>query len=293
MKVSISIVSFNTQKLLKDCLSNIYAQDFEGDLDVWVVDNNSQDNSAKMVKLNFPKVNLIENHENLGFSKAHNQVFKKSNSDFVILLNPDTRFDKNTVSEMIDFMQNNPGCGIASSKLVGFDGVIHSNGGDFPINLSLISWLFNLESFGIKKNFHRKDEDYYSKIREVDWVGGTFMVIRRKVLDKVGFLNEAYFMYFEDVDFCYKVKLSNFKIMINPKLTILHKSGASSDDPHMTQWTGELKGLIFFYNNKFGILISNLVKLLVLLAIMFRIAVFSIVFKFDVVKTYAKIFTKI
>ncbi len=293
MNVSISIVNFNTRELLKDCLLNIESQDFKGDIDVWVVDNNSKDDSVEMVKRDFPKVKLIENHENLGFSKGHNHVLKKINSDFAILVNPDTKFEKNTISEMIDFMEKNPSCAVASCKILGFDGSFHSNGGDFPINLPLISWLFNLESFGVKKNFHRIDENYYSKEREVDWVGGTFMVIRKAVLEKVGFLNEDYFMYFEDVDFCYRVKLSNFKIMINPKVTILHKSGASSKDPHLTQWVGELKGLLYFYNFKFGIIISSIVKVLVLIAIILRVLIFSIILKFDVARTYAKIFTKI
>src|SRR3989338_7152413 len=141
MNVSISIVNFNTRELLKDCLLNLESQDFKGDIDVWVVDNNSKDDSVEMVKRDFPKVKLIENRENLGFSKGHNQVLKKINSEFAILVNPDTKFEKNAISEMIDFMEKNPSCAVSSGKILGFDGSLHSNGGDFPINLPLISWL--------------------------------------------------------------------------------------------------------------------------------------------------------
>lgn len=289
MDITISIVSFNTKDLLRKCLKNILSQGNNLKTNVWIVDNASEDGSALMVENEFPDLNLIKNSENVGFGKAHNQVLKKSTAEFNLILNPDTEIPKDAISKMALFMEKFSDCGIASCKIAGFDGKLQSNGGDFPTGLALITWLFNLELLGNLPNFHRKDQAYYQKPRETDWVGGTFMVIKKDVFGKIGYFNEDFFMYFEDTELCYRAKKAGFKIMINPEVYVKHISGASSKDPRFNQWKGEFQGLIYFYNKYFGSTFSRFVRLLIYITTTLRILAFLVTGRFSTAKTYGKV----
>lgn len=289
MKIVVSIVSFNRKDLLEECLKGLVSEKYKNDVSIWVVDNDSKDGSADLVKEKFNMVHLIENQKNVGFARAHNQVINLIKGDFVILLNPDTTIPKGTLDEMVDFINSTPDWGIASCKLVYPDGSLQSNGGDLPFGLSLIAWLFNLESLGNLPNFHRVDEEYYKKVREVGWVGGTFMVLKRELINKIGGLDEKIFMYFEDTDYCYRAKKAGFKIMLNPKIAVEHISGASSKNPNLRQWTGEYRGLIYFYKKHFGVVPSSFVKVLSLVSIILRIVAFGLIGKWRISQTYFKV----
>ncbi len=292
MKVGISIVSFNTKNLLESCLKQLQNQKVR-ESEVWVVDNCSEDGSADMVEKEFKKVNLIRNDQNVGFAKGHNISLKKMSADLILILNPDTEVPEDSLEKMVEFMERNPKCGISSCKIVGFDGTMHSNGGDEPVGLALMSWLFNLEVLGELPNFHRQEESYYKIAHPVGWVGGTFMMVRSEVFQKIGYLNEDYFMYFEDSEFCYRAKRAGFEVLINPDLTIKHASGASSKDPRLRQWTGEMVGLLKFYKANFGSFKYWLVKTLVYFSTILRIIAFSILGKKEVAKTYGQVLAAI
>lgn len=291
MILTISIVSFNTKDLLTQLLKSLIKS--KKNYPIFIIDNNSQDGSVEMLEKEFKGVNLIKNNINLGFAKGHNIVLKDVKTKYVLLLNPDIKINPDDIKRLIEFMEDNPNCGILSTKIIGFDNKTHSNGGDLPVGVSLISWLFNLETFGIKQNFHRSDSDYYKNTREVGWVGGTVMMIRKSVLDKIGTLDEDYFMYFEDTEFCFRAKKAGFKIMLNPNIVIAHKSGASSKDPRFSQWRGEYWGLIHFYKKNYGYMASLAIRILVYFSIILRIIAFSIRARYNIVKTYAKILISI
>lgn len=293
MQISVSIVSFNTKELLQLCIENLLSQKTKHSLEIVVLDNNSSDGSAEMVEKSFPKVKLIKSQQNTGFAKGQNEILKQVKGEYVLILNPDTNFPEDTIENMVLFMEKNPNCGIASCKILTGSNNLDSNGGDFPFNLSLFSWLFNLEFFGIKTNFHKTEKEYYESAHEVDWVGGTFMFVKQEVFQKIGFFNEDYFMYFEDVDFCYKAKVAGFKIMINPEVSITHQSGASSKNPRFNQWKGEFWGIIHFYNKKFGMAAGLIIKLLIYCAVMLRIIIFSLLGRFKIAKVYAKVLGEI
>lgn len=293
MSVAISIVSYNTKDLLNNCLTNLYQQKTKEKINIWVLDNDSEDGSAQMVEEIFPKVMLIKSGKNLGFAKGQNQILKQVNDKYVVLLNPDTQFEDNFLEKMVGFMEENPGCVISGGKLVDFNNKLEANGGDFPFGLALLTWLFNLEFLKNLPNFHRVDKDYYSFVHEVDWVAGTMMVIRTEALEKVGFFNEQFFMYFEDVELCYRVNKAGGKVMLNPNVSIKHKSGSSSEDPRYSQWRGEFAGLMRFYNICLGFFGAFYVRILVYLAIILRIAAFLITGKIDKSSTYAKVLVSI
>src|SRR3989344_1935865 len=235
MSLAVSIVSFNTKELLKKCLENLYSQKGILDLEIWVVDNASEDGSAEMVEKEFKRVNLIRSKENLGFAKGQNLAIRKISDDYVLLLNPDTGLPGDALTQMVEFMDKNPECGISSCKIVSYDGVMQSNGGDLPFGIALISWLFNLEILGNLPNYHRSDSSFYKSNKNIGWVGGTFMMVRNDVFKNAGLLNEDFFMYFEDVEFCYRTHKKGYKIRINPEVEIKHISGASSTNPTLRQ----------------------------------------------------------
>lgn len=285
--IAVSIVSYNTSSLLKKTLENLYSQKLTQDLEIWVVDNNSSDDSVEMIRKNFPKINLIVSKENLGFAKGQNLALKKIKSPLTLILNPDTQFPENTLSKMLDFADKNQELGIISSKVISSDGSLSSNGGDLPIGLPLLSWLFNFDSL-IATSFHRSDKKFYES-RDVGWLGGTFMWVRKKVFDNIGYFNEDYFMYFEDVEFCFRAKNAGFKIGFNPEVEIVHLSGASSDNPRLTQWQGEMRGLLRFYRQNFGIAYAGLVGLLLRIALLLRIIAFATLGKLNYSSIYIKV----
>ncbi len=292
MKIAVSIVSFNTRDLLRNCLRQVFRQVGDFSLDVWVIDNASLDFSAEMVEKEFSKVHLITSDKNSGFARGHNQILKQIKADYVLILNPDTKIPEDAITKMVDFMQKE-NCQIASCKIIGFDKKLHSNGGDLPFGMALFSWLFNLEGLGVKPNFHRQEGDYYQKAREVGWVGGTFLMVKQEVFSRTGFLNEDYFMYFEDVDFCFKAKKAGLKVMINPGVVVEHASGASSSDPRLFQWKSELWGLIHFYKKNTSALEAFLVKILVYKSIILRMIAFGLLGRLTVAKTYGKVLVSI
>ena len=293
MDVCISIVNYNTEKLLKGCLQSIISRKWRNNIKINVLDNASSDGSTKMLKEEFPSVNLIENKINAGFGAGHNILFKNAKTDYFLVLNSDTLIQNNSIDNMVDFMEENPGCGIASCKILGFDGKLQPNAGDLPFGISLISWLFNLEIVGIKDSFHRNEPSFYETAHEVGWVSGNFMMIKDRLIREIGYFDEDYFMYFEDTELCYRVKQGGFKIMINPKTSIKHLSGGSLDDPNFKQWSGEYKGLVHFYFKYFGIFAGVGVKFLSYLSILLRIIFFAFGRKVNISLTYGKVIASI
>jgi GT2 family glycosyltransferase len=289
--IAVSIVSYNTSGLLKKLLENLYSQKKVEISEIWVVDNNSSDDSVKMIQKDFPKVKLIQSKENLGFAKGQNLALKKIKAPLTLILNPDTNFSFDVLNNMEQFMDNNPALGVASCKILGGSGEIVSNGGDLPFGFALVSWLFNFDFKGMP-SFHRSDKEFL-KTKNAGWVGGTFMWARKEVFDRAGFFNEDYFMYFEDVEFCYRARRKGFKIGLNPEVTITHLSGASSDNPRLAQWRGEMQGLIRFSYSSFSPLYGLIISLLVRLALILRIIAFAVLGKLDYSGIYLKVLTSL
>lgn len=292
MKIVASIVSYNTKDLLRDCINGLLAQKSDHQIEAWVIDNASSDGSIEMLQKEFPNIKAIASHINHGFAKGHNMILKKADSDYFLVLNPDTILPKDAIAKMLQFMEDNPDCGIASPSIEDSNGQPQSTAGDFPVGLALIAWLFNLEKIGSLPNFHKSNIDIV-RDNAVGWVTGACMVVDAKVFKQVGYFDEDYFMYFEDVDFCYRASKANFAIKIIPNLVIRHIGGASSANPQLRQWSGEMQGLILFYQKNYGNFSSRIVKLLSAIAIILRIIAFGLMGKFFISKTYIKVLAKL
>lgn len=223
MKLTISIVNYNTGDYLVKCLQSIQSIENEAEIATYVVDNASSDDSIKKAQKLFPKVNFILNKVNLGFGKAHNQVLKKLNTEYALILNPDTLLGRAVISTMLKFMDENSDVGAATCKIVLPDGSIDLTAHrGFPTPLASllyflgIDWLYHLSL----KNLNN--------IHEVDAISGSFFLTRKSILDNVGFFDEDFFMYAEDIDLCFRIKESGYKIMYVPDVKILHFKGVSS-----------------------------------------------------------------
>lgn len=291
INLGISIINYKTKELTAQCLKSIFEQRSKINYRVYLVDNNSQDGSVEMLKRKFPQVSFHQNSENLGFAGGHNSILPEIDAEFILILNSDTKIKKGVLDKMVEFMHHRPEIGISSCKILDFDGRLQPNAGNLPFGLSLITWLFNLEPFGLKRHsFHIEDPKFYEKVRKVSWVSGSFMLIRREVFRKIGYFDKNYFMYFEDVDLCDRAVNAGFGIAINPKVSVDHLSGGSADNPKLRQWLGESKGLITFYRLRFNKIVLFLIKLLIYKATFLRIIAFALVGKFNYAKTYAKVF---
>ncbi len=223
-KLTISIVNYNAGDYLLKCLDSVEKIKDELEFDVFVVDNNSEDGSLKEAKKKYPQFNYVENKDNLGFGKAHNLVLKRANTPYLLTLNPDSEIPKGTLKYIYEFMEKNQSVGISTSKVEKADGTldIASHRG-FPTPKASFMYFFLKND----KQYHLTDRDM-NKTHEIDSCVGAFMFMRRSVVEKVGYFDEDYFLYGEDIDLCYRVKQAGFKIMYVPEVKIIHIKGVSS-----------------------------------------------------------------
>lgn len=222
MKFSIQIVNFNSRDYLRSCLLSIgktAPKDF--DLEVVVINNDSElleDDFLRGFNNSF-EVKVIEAGGNFGFGKAHNLGFKKVQGDYVLFLNPDTRVFPNSIPEILR--------GFAGDKKIGVVGpiLVKSSG---KVQLGSCGWEKTPFSI-IRDKFVLSDEldENLNEVREVDWVSGGALAVRREIFEGLGGFDENYFMYFEDVDFCLRARKSGYKVVINPKAKIFHYEGGS------------------------------------------------------------------
>lgn len=296
-ELSVIIVSYNTKKLTIDCLKNIFSQKTDIKFDVWLVDNNSQDQTVDLVKKLFPKVNIIKNTQNLGFSKGNNLALRKISSEYVLLLNSDTNIEDYTFDGLVNFAKKGD-FAVVACKLVNIDGSFQHNAGELPYLFNVIIWLSGIDDLSKKfkitlPSYHLTDERYFQKNKQVGWVSGTAMLIRNEVFKKVGYLDEDIFMYTEDVEFCLRAKIAGFRVGWTNNVQIIHIGGASSKDPKLAQWRGEFKGLLYLYKKYYGDLAAVALKFIMYLFIILRIFVFWISGRHAYAKTYLQIITKI
>lgn len=229
--LSIVIVSYNTKDLLKECIESIYKNSKDLSLEIIVVDNNSYDGSAEMISKNFKDVILVKNKENLGFSKANNIGVKKSSGKYVLFLNSDTLVKENTLRYMVKFMDEYKDAGAATCKLEMPNGKIDdASHRGFPTPWNSFCHFSGLSKVFTKvKLFGGYNLSFMdlSKTHEIDALAGAFMIVRRTSGEQVGWWDEDYFFYGEDIDFCFMLKQNNWKIYYVPEVSIFHYKGVS------------------------------------------------------------------
>ncbi len=231
IKLTISIVNYNAGDYLIRCLESIEKVYDEVPLKVVVVDNDSKDDSIERAKKQFKNVEFILNKENVGFGKAHNQVLNNLETDYVLILNPDTQIEKGVLATMIKYMDENRDVGVSTGKIILSNGKV-----DLTAHRGFPSPLAAFKYYILKDDslYHLSKMDL-DTIHEVDAISGSFFLTRKYILDKVGGFDEDYFMYAEDIDLCLRIKNAGYKIIYNPTVSILHHKGISTGVKQLTK----------------------------------------------------------
>lgn len=228
--ISVIIVSWNTKTELRNCLTSLYERNKDVSFEAFVVDNASKDGSPEMVDEDFPEVKLLRNAENLGYSRANNQAIKLVKSQYILLLNSDTEFKtEGSLSKTYSFIKDKSDLGIVGVRLVFPDGSLQAAGRDFVTVWSLFKsqLLFSRSRFVIKiksRLYHKNNSMPY----KTDYVDGAFLFFRKEVVDQIGLMNEKYFLYGEDMEWCLRASRAGWKISVFPQVEIVHHQGKSS-----------------------------------------------------------------
>ncbi len=255
-KLSVVIVNYNVKHFIEQCLFSVLKASENIACEVFVVDNNSVDGSVTLIKEKFPQVNLMVNKANTGFSVANNQALKIATGEYVLLLNPDTVVQEDTFAKILNFMDSHPEAGGLGVKMLDGQGKFapESKRG-LPTPEVAFYKMFGFSRFFPKsKRFGKYHLTYLSEdqLSEIDVMSGAFMLIRKTVLDKIGFLDETFFMYGEDIDLSYRIKKAGYKNYYFPDTQIIHYKGESTKRSSLNYVVIFYKAMAIFSNKHFS-----------------------------------------
>lgn len=250
--VSIIIVNWNTKKLLYNCISSIYEHTGSVDCEIIVVDNASEDGSAEMIKTNYPGVILIENCENKGFAAGNNLGISIATGRYILLLNSDTLILNKAIEKAVSFADSNSTAAVIGCRVLNPDKTLQHTCFMFPSIVNLVfatTYLYKI--FPRNRLLGRERMTWWSRddVREVDVVSGCFMLVRQKAIEQVGVMDERFFMYGEETDWCFRFKQADWRIFLTPNAEIIHLGGASSKQAKLDM-TLQLRGSILLFFEK-------------------------------------------
>lgn len=265
--VSIIIVNYNTRQLTLDCLASVYESLTSFQYEVIVVDNASRDGSVEAIGGAYPEVRMIANRDNTGFAVANNQAMEIAKGRYILLLNSDTVVQKDTLDIMIRFMDSHPEMGASGCKVILPDGSLDKAcKRGFPTPSASFYYAFGISRmFPDRPRFNQYQLGHLSPDDEypVDCLVGAFMLVRRETINQVGGLDETFFMYGEDIDWCYRIKEAGWGIYYYPLTYIVHYKGASARrkpmkiiyEFHRAMWVFHRK----HYAKRYGVLTNTAV----------------------------------
>jgi GT2 family glycosyltransferase len=235
--LSVIIVSYNTRQLLIDCLHTVCACAGEANVEVFVVDNASSDGSAEQVEHDFPEVRVIRNSLNAGFAAANNLALREAAGRYLMLLNSDTLVHTNAFRELVAFMDAHPRVGYCGPKLLNDDGTHQPSARRFP---TILSRAFSMTGMSLRRPESRHCIDLHlargsDEPFQMDWVTGACLVVRREVYEAVGPMDEHYFLYFEETDWCQKMVSAGWEGWYVPAAIVTHLGGRSVEHENDTR----------------------------------------------------------
>ena len=255
-EISVVIVNYNVKAFLEQCLIAIERARGTMNIEIFIVDNASVDGSQAMVKKRFPYVKLIENSRNVGFSTANNQAIEKAQGEYVLIMNPDTLIQEDTLIVLKRYLDEHPSVGAVGCKLLNPDGSFQiASRRSFPTpwvafsRIVGLSRIFPMSSLFGQYNVTYLDPDMET---EVDVLSGSLMMLRRKALDQVGYFDEDYFMYGEDIDLSYRIKKAGWQIIYNPGTKAIHYKGESTKKSEFSAITRFYSTMLIFIRKHFG-----------------------------------------
>ncbi len=272
--LSIIIVNFNAEKLILRCLQAVYRTLGSLDCEVIVVDNASSDHSAEVVQDAYPQVRLLRNQENAGFARANNQAIRAARGRYFLLLNSDAFVHDGAISALLRHMEANPGTGAAGCRLSYEDGSLQKSCFSFPTPLTELwqaLWLDRL--FPHSPVFGRFRMTYwdFGSSRDVDWLMGAVMILRKEAVDQVGALDEDYFMYSEEMDLCYRLNKAGWRVSYISEATATHIWGGTSRQNKELAFIRLYKSRVMFSRKHYGYLTTMLYKMVLFVGSLIRV----------------------
>ena len=247
LDLTITIVSWNTEELTRNCLKSLLTEEVRRIAEVHVVDNNSSDGSVEMVRREFPEVKLFVNDKNLGFAQANNQSWYEAKGRYWLLLNSDTVVKPPAIEKMVEFMDSHPKAGMASAKLLNADGTpqccAQREEGIFSTLLEF-SRLHKLLPSKIRGKLLLSTYFSYDEEQKLGWAWGTALIVRREAIEQVGELSNEYFMYGEDMEWSLRMRKYGWEVWFYPEAEIVHFGGQSSNQT----WDNTEKATIILNN---------------------------------------------
>lgn len=281
LDLSIITISFNTREILTDCINSVIKNTKGISYEILVVDNDSKDGSLERIKeleKKYPQVKLIDAKANLGFGKANNLGAKVAKGEYLLLLNSDTIIFDNAIAESLESLKKDPHVGVFSCKLLNADKSIQASGGHFPTLGNVFAWQFFIDDLPIIgktiKSFHPQLGSYNGN-REMDWITGAFMLIPKKVYDKVGGFDENIFMYTEEMELCYRLRKLGYKTVYHHQPAIIHLGGASGGS--VFALTSEVKYMLYFWKKHKPAWQLPLIKAFFFIGSLLRLLIFGII----------------
>ena len=266
MKLSVVIVNYNVRTYLEQCLQSVQKalEGIEGE--VFVVDNHSEDDSVAVVRTDYPWARLIESPENVGFARANNIAIRQSEAEYVLLLNPDTVVEENTLRQSLAFMDSHPEAGGAGVMLHNADGTLA------PESRRAIPtpWVSCLKMLGFTKRYYMSHLPW-DQPSQIEVISGAFCLLRKKALDEIGLLDETFFMYGEDIDLSYRLLKGGWQNWYLP-YSIIHFKGKSTQKSDYRYVHIFYQAMLIFFRKHYGHL-SFFYTMPVKMAIYFRASI--------------------
>ena len=283
IQLSIIIVSYNTKKLTLDTIKSIYRHAHDVSLEIIIVDNDSKDGSVEALKkLASKKKNLhfIAEKENWGFGVSNNIGAKKAKGDYLLFLNSGTLIHSGVLPYSLSWFTSHPKTGVYSCRLENKDKTNQANGGYFPTLGKLLIWQFFLDDLPLIRHLVKSIHPYvkhplYSQLSHLDWVTGAFMMIPRKLFNKLKGFDKKIWLYVEELELCYRIKQAGYQIVYDPTHSITHLAGGSGTS--FIAITNEIKNTIYFFSKHKPKWQMPLVRLLFICGSLLRFIIFGII----------------
>ncbi len=270
--LSIIVVASNVKELVRDCFTAIWNSNDQLRKEVIYVDNGSTDGTVQLVKKKFPKTIIIESQTNLGFIRANNLAYPQAKGKYILMLNSDAFVGQNTLQETCNFMDQRPDCGVVGCRLVGLDGHLQPSARYF-----MTPWNMFLGKFGLVNNnipLLKGVDDLnrnHDAIFECDWVPGCYLLTRKKIIDEFDFfLRPDFFMYFDDIDLCLRIKRKGWKVFFYPH-DVVHIGGVNNaklakvtpQGKQIEKYNLESEFIYFRKNYHVGLVLADFLQIIV------------------------------
>ncbi len=255
MTLAVILVNHNGRADLQKCLSSLEPEKRSVEMEVVVIDNNSSDGSQELVRNSFPWVRLIENRENVGYARANNQGIRASSAESILFLNPDTVISGGVIGHLLEELKKRPEAAAIAPRLRHEDGSFQVS---FGQKVDFWAELFQKLLFN---PFYRLRLRFFNRPRKVGWLSGACLLVRRQAVEEVGLFDENFFLYFEDIDLCVRLRKRGWQLVFDPEVTVLHAGGASTSARRLFSRLEYRRSQVYFYqkhNSRFSLFFLRL-----------------------------------